>query len=97
MTVLRSDGGLGGQTGATDAVHVADPDTTEDVQRLALAAVRALGVTGPACVDVRRALDGAPVVLAVHAHMCRHVEAAPGIVDALLAEHRMPGPRSPGT
>lgn len=89
VTVLDSDGVLGGLASDGDTVAIADAELSEDVQRAALAAVRAVGVTGPSCVDVRRAATGTPVVLAVHARICRHVTDVPAVVDAILEETRV--------
>jgi carbamoylphosphate synthase large subunit len=58
-----------------------------DVVALAVRAVRALGLTGPADVDVRRRADGTPVVLEVNARFGAHSAHAPAVLDALLAEY----------
>lgn len=89
VTVLDSDGALGGPASDGDTVAIADAGLSQDVQRLALAAVRAVGVTGPSCVDVRRTAGDTPVVLAVHAHTCRHIADVPAAVDAILEETRV--------
>lgn len=61
-----------------------------DVGNVAMAAVRALGLTGPVDVDVRRRGDGTPVVLAVTARFGANSEAAPELLDAVLASFTLP-------
>jgi carbamoylphosphate synthase large subunit len=58
-----------------------------DVAALALAAGRALGLTGPLDVDIRRRADGTPVVLEVNARFGANSTHAPEILDALLADY----------
>lgn len=55
-----------------------------DVHELAIDACRAIGLTGPACVDVRRRRSGQPVVLEVNA---RFTTATPPIVLNAALEH----------
>jgi len=57
-----------------------------DVAVLAVRAAGAIGLTGPADVDIRRRRDGVPVVLEINARFGAHSAAAPGVLDALLAE-----------
>lgn len=57
-----------------------------DVGLVALAAARALGLTGPVEVDVRRRADGEPVVLEVNARFGAHSAHAPEVLDAVLAQ-----------
>lgn len=57
------------------------------VERVAQAAVRALGLTGPAEVMVRDNGDGAPVVLDVSAGFGSHSRLVPELLDAVLDEH----------
>ena len=61
-----------------------------DVGNVAMAAVRALGLTGPVDVDVRRRADGTPVVLEVNARFGANSEAAPELLDAVLASFTLP-------
>lgn len=61
-----------------------------DVGNVAMAAVRALGLAGPVDVDVRRRGDGTPVVLAVTARFGANSEAAPELLDAVLASFTLP-------
>jgi carbamoyl-phosphate synthase large subunit len=61
-----------------------------DVGNVAMAAVRALGLTGPVDVDVRRRADGTPVVLEVNARFGANSEAAPELLDAVLASFLLP-------
>jgi carbamoylphosphate synthase large subunit len=61
-----------------------------DVGKLALAAVRVLGLTGPVDVDIRRRADGTPVVLGVRAHFGVSSDCAPELLDAVLATFLLP-------
>jgi carbamoyl-phosphate synthase large subunit len=55
-----------------------------------MAAVRALGLTGPVDVDVRRRADGTPVVLGVTARFGRNSGLAPEMLDAVLGAFALP-------
>lgn len=61
-----------------------------DVGNVAMAAVRALGLTGPVDVDVRRRADGTPVVLGVTARFGRNSGLAPELLDAVLGAFTLP-------
>ena len=61
-----------------------------DVGDIAWAAVTALGVTGPADVDVRRDDTGLPVVLEVNARFGAQSAAAPAVLSSVLRAHGMP-------
>jgi carbamoylphosphate synthase large subunit len=61
-----------------------------DVGNLAMAAVRALGLTGPVELDVRRRADGTPVVLDVNARFGASSGSAPELLDAVLASFNLP-------
>ncbi|MDD1476347.1 ATP-grasp domain-containing protein [Arthrobacter sp. H16F315] len=61
-----------------------------DVGNVAMAAVRALGLTGPVEVDVRRRADGTPVVLTVNARFGSNSGLAPELLDAVLASFILP-------
>jgi predicted ATP-grasp superfamily ATP-dependent carboligase len=75
-TALR-DGAVG------NATAVARSSET-DVAELAWDAARALGLSGPLDVDVRRRADGTPLVLEVNARFGANVGQAPEILDALV-------------
>jgi hypothetical protein len=76
----------GGQVGNALAVRrVDDPD----IGALAVAAGRALGLSGPIDVDIRRRGDGMPVVLEVNARFGANSACAPEVLDALLAEQQL--------
>jgi carbamoyl-phosphate synthase large subunit len=53
---------------------------------VALAACQAIGLRGPADVDVRRRADGTPVVLEINARFGANLTHAPEVLDALLAD-----------
>lgn len=57
-----------------------------DVAAVAQSAVRALGLTGPVDVDVRRDGTGRPLVLEVNARFGANSAAAPELLDAVLAD-----------
>ena len=61
-----------------------------DVGAVALAAARALGLSGPVDVDVRRRADGTPVVLEVNARFGANIAHAPEILEAIPALNRLP-------
>lgn len=85
--VLRKTGLKSGDHGnATGVERVDEPD----VARLALAACRALGLRGPADVDVRRRADGTPLVLEVNARFGANSAHAPELLDAVLARVGVP-------
>ncbi|HET8878438.1 MAG TPA: ATP-grasp domain-containing protein [Arthrobacter sp.] len=78
--------------GAGDAVGTRRVETGEaiDVGNVAMAAVRALSLTGPVEVDVRRRADGRPVVLGVKAKFGVNSQCAPELLDAVLASFALP-------
>ncbi|MGW4464682.1 ATP-grasp domain-containing protein [Micromonospora sp. NPDC004704] len=84
IVVLRKTTLAQGRVG--NAVRVVR-DNPSDVADLARAAVRAIGVTGPADLDIRRRRDGTPVVLEVNARFGAHSGQAPELLDALLARY----------
>jgi len=63
-----------------------------DVERTAWAAVRSLGIVGPAEVVVRRAADGTAMVLSVHPRFSRHCSL---LLEQLASAERLPRPRQP--
>lgn len=80
--VLRKTGLKDGVVGnATGVERVDDPV----VGAVAVAACRALGLRGPADVDVRLRADGTPVVLEVNARFGANSTHAPELLDAVLA------------
>jgi len=62
-----------------------EPVTAEDIGSLAESAARALGITGPMDMDVRRDASGTPRVLEVNARIGAHTLRAPDIFAALFA------------
>lgn len=56
----------------------------EDVAAVAVAAASAAGLTGPQDVDIRRRLDGQPVVLEINARFGANIRRAPEVLAATL-------------
>lgn len=83
--VLRKTALREGRHGNAVGVEVVEVPA---VAAVGLAACRALGLTGPADVDVRRRADGTPAVLEVNARFGAHSAAAPAVLDAVLAGAR---------
>lgn len=73
--------------GDITAACVVGPNTVPEVERMAQAAVRALGLTGPAEVSLRVSIDFAPVVLDVRACFGPHSHLVPELLDAVLRDH----------
>ena len=83
--VLRKTGLTGGGWG--NATGVARDDDRPAVAALARDAVAALGITGPADVDVRMDEHDRPVVLEVNARFGAQSAAAPEVLRAVLDEY----------
>ncbi|SCW85192.1 Carbamoylphosphate synthase large subunit [Sphingobium faniae] len=66
------------------------PRRPRDVQSLAVAAARTLGLAGPLDMDIRRDRDGRPRILEINARIGAHVQMVPDIIAnmALLHEQR---------
>ena len=88
VVVLRKTALSGGTIG--NAVSCVVDEGAVDVGDIAWAAVPALGVTGPADVDVRRDDTGLPVVLEVNARFGAQSAAAPAVLSSVLRAHGMP-------
>jgi carbamoyl-phosphate synthase large subunit len=67
-----------------NATEVCRDHLAVDVARVAIVAAHAIGLTGPADIDIRRRADGTPVVLEINARFGAHSAHAPELVDALL-------------
>ena len=74
------------EDGTSTVTRVRDEDAA-GVAGVAHAAVRALGLTGPLEVGLRRRADGVPVVLDVLAGFGLHSGLVPEIIDAVLRDH----------
>jgi carbamoylphosphate synthase large subunit len=83
VVVLEKTALAHGLVGNALAVRRTDDD---DVAALACAAARALGITGPVDVDIRRRSDGVPIVLEINARFGANSAHAPEVLDALLAD-----------
>ncbi len=82
--------GAGLKSGASAVGRRVATGAASDVAPLAMAAVQALGLTGPVEVDIRRRADGTPVVLGVRARFGSNSAAAPELLDAVLAAFALP-------
>ena len=81
VVVLEKTKLKGGLVGNAEEVRrVAAPDVAD----LALSAARAMGLTGPLDIDIRRRADGQPVVLEINARLGANIAHAPEVLDALL-------------
>lgn len=78
-----------GRVGNAVSVQRVEPPAAGDVAALAVAAVGALGLTGPADVDIRRMPDGTPVILEVNARFGANSAQAPELVDGVLRKLRV--------
>lgn len=86
VTVLEKTALKEGVTGnALQVKRVPAPD----VAKLAVAAVKALDLTGPVDLDIRRRNDGTPAVLEINARFGAHITEAPEIFAALLRDYRL--------
>ncbi len=77
----RLERGRVGNATAVERVEGAD-----DVAALATQAVEALDLVGPLDVDVRRLVDGTPVILEINARFGAVSAAAPELLEAVLAD-----------
>ena len=75
-----------GRVGNASSVRKVDD---ADVGAVALAAARAVGLTGPQDVDIRKRSDGQPVVLEINARFGANIRHAQEVLDATLRAHRM--------
>jgi len=57
-----------------------------DVAGTAFAAARAVGLSGPLDIDIRRKIDGLPVVLEINARFGANIRYAPEILDAVIRQ-----------
>ena len=78
----------GGRVGrARSAAFAVRRVSAPDVADVAYRAARAIGLTGPADIAVRRRADGTPVVLNIDARFGTHSAHAHEVLDAVLTEH----------
>jgi len=75
-----------GRVGNASSVRRVDD---ADVGTVAIAAARAVGLTGPQDVDIRKRSDGQPVVLEINARFGANIRHAQEVLDATLHAHRM--------
>ena len=57
-----------------------------DVAGTAFAAARAVGLSGPLDIDIRRKIDGIPVVLEINARFGANIRHAPEVLDAVIRQ-----------
>lgn len=67
---------------AAEVKRVEDPE----IANLAIAAAKALGLTGPVDLDIRRRSDGSPAVLEINARFGANIRHASEVLDAVLME-----------
>lgn len=73
-----------GRVGNALSVVRADDAAHDDIRAVAEAAVAAVGLTGPADIDVRRRADGTPLVLEINARFGANSAHAPELLDAAV-------------
>lgn len=81
-TVLKS-----GRIGNAVSVRRLPPQAAPDVAEVAAHAVRGIGLAGPVDLDVRRTVEGLPVVLEINARFGANSDHAPEILADVLAAH----------
>ncbi|WP_311214140.1 MULTISPECIES: ATP-grasp domain-containing protein [unclassified Arthrobacter] len=87
VVVLEKTALKHGRVGNALSVRRVDTQEAPDVARMAEAASAALGLAGPVDVDVRRMLDGRPVVLEVNARFGANSAYAPELLERVLQSH----------
>lgn len=87
VVVLEKTGLKEGRTGNAVGVRRLTNDIVPDVAAVAEQAIVALGVIGPADVDVRRDEHGRPVVLEVNARFGANSEHAPELLRRVLEDY----------
>jgi carbamoylphosphate synthase large subunit len=65
---------------ALSVERVYDPE----IANLAINAAKAIGLTGPIDMDIRRRIDGPPVILDINARFGANIAFAPEVLDAVL-------------
>ncbi len=86
VSVLHRHPAKAGSDGSGEILGVSG---AEDVERVSLAAVRALGLSGPADLVIRREDGQAPSLVDISARFGQHLPAAPEILDSALAAHEV--------
>ena len=84
--VLEKTGLAHGRVGNATGVRPVGGGLAEDVKRVAKATMEAMGLVGPADMDIRRNARGLPVVLEVNARFGANSVSAPTILDEVVAE-----------
>lgn len=84
--VLEKTGLKQGRVGNATGVRRLPDGDAEDVAALARDAAEGLGLTGAVDMDVRRTVDGRPVVLEINARFGANSAEAPELLDAVLAD-----------
>ncbi|MEI2277055.1 ATP-grasp domain-containing protein [Paenarthrobacter ilicis] len=84
VVVLEKTELKGGRIGNAVSVERVETASAADVANQALAAVAALGLSGPVDVDIRRLSDGRPVVLEVNARFGANSAHAPELLASVL-------------
>lgn len=79
-----------GRVGNAAAVVRPRAGSLPDVEHVARRAVEALGLTGPADLDIRRDTTGAPLVLEVNGRFGANSDHAPELLDAALTHQLAP-------
>lgn len=87
MAVLEKTELAQGDVGNAIRVSRLEPEAELDIRELATSAVHAIGLTGPADIDIRRRASGEPVLLEINARFGAHSAHVPEILDQVLKSY----------
>jgi carbamoylphosphate synthase large subunit len=83
IVLVKTELAHGNIGNATEVQRLTGPEV-DDVAALAIRAARAIGLSGPVDIDIRRLASGQPVVLEINARFGANSAFAPELVDSLI-------------